>query len=95
MTDEDFTTALLKLSPDQKHCTDLLKNHFDAQAKFLCGEIKDKPVSLRLIIHGGGGYGKSFLIKIIAEFIQRMPQSLYKEVILLAPTGIAAHNIQG
>ena len=54
----------------------------------------------RIIVHGGGGVGKSFLIKAIsmwAEKILRKPgdNPLKPKVLLLAPTGMAACLIGG
>ena len=52
----------------------------------------------RIIIHGGGGVGKSYLIRAIskwAEKILRKPgdNPLKPKVLLLAPTGMAASLI--
>ena len=92
---KNSTPVWPNLSPDQKYCIDLIKHQYDEELQFSKAEIKERPKPLRLIIHGGGGCGKSFLIKIIAEMIQRFSQSLFRQVVLLAPAGIAAHNIQG
>ena len=46
----------------------------------------------RLFVSGCGGTGKSFLIKTIRAWVQ---VSTGKDVIIAAPTGIAAHNVNG
>ena len=45
-----------------------------------------------LFISGCGGTGKSFLIKTIRARVQ---VATGKDVIVAAPTGIAAHNVNG
>ena len=55
-----------------------------------------------LIVHGGGGVGKSYLIKTTAQWIDKILREVhnrdnpdYPTVLLLAFTGVAARNIGG
>jgi dephospho-CoA kinase len=54
------------------------------------------PDPLRMFITGGAGVGKSFIISILWEFLARAHQGqVARPVVLGAPTGVAAFNIQG
>ena len=59
-----------------------------------------EPIPPRIIVHGGGGCGKTFLIKILSQWIEYILRSPgdnvdYPKVIRLAPTGAAAYLIGG
>ena len=52
----------------------------------------------RIIVHGGGGVGKSFLINVIATFGNKIltksgDQVLRPKILLLGPTGMSASLI--
>ena len=60
------------------------------------GDIDTTPP--RLIVHGGGGVGKSYLIKILSQWIQRILANLgniseYPKLTRFAYTGAAAYLI--
>ena len=49
-----------------------------------------------LTIIGGGGTGKSFLIKAVATAIrQKFGEAEGSTVLIIAPTGVAARNVKG
>ena len=50
---------------------------------------------VRLFITGGAGTGKSFLLKLIREHLLRHNKGTYPNVLVAAPTGLAAYNIKG
>ena len=50
---------------------------------------------LHLFVTGGGGCGKSFLLKLLREHILRSNTSSYPNVLVGAPTGVAAYNVKG
>lgn len=51
--------------------------------------------AIRLLVSGVAGTGKSFLIHVIKEKVQSMYENDSLSVALMAPTGIAAFNING
>ena len=63
-------------------------------------QTKTKPDPIYLYVSGGAGTGKSYLIKALYHTIQLTldregEQSYLTKVLLLAPTGTAAYNIEG
>jgi len=54
---------------------------------------QDNPEQLLLQIDGGGGTGKSYLIKILAAHLRQANRE--ETVALAAPTGVASSNIRG
>ncbi|XP_066600007.1 uncharacterized protein [Prorops nasuta] len=79
--DLDLTKMISELNSDQKRV-------FDKVTKTLL----DNNEILRLYVSGEGGTGKSFLIKTIRCWVK---QTLRKDAIVSAPTGIAAFNVDG
>ena len=49
----------------------------------------------RIMIHGYGGTGKSFLSKVVEDTINVFNGNTMGRVIVCAPTGVAAKNIGG
>ena len=79
---------------------------FDKIVKFCKEEIiaikigRNQPTPPRIIVHGGAGIGKTYLIKTLAVWINKLNQReglhpLQPYVLLLAPTGVAANSIGG
>lgn len=58
------------------------------------GDTRDLPPPIRLTVAGGGGSGKSTLINTLATCIRRIFNST-RSVVISAPTGSAAHNVNG
>ena len=50
---------------------------------------------LRIFLTGGAGTGKSHLISVIREHVERAHTGLKHACLVVAPTGVAAFNIQG
>ena len=59
------------------------------------GESNSLPEPLHLFITGGAGTGKSHLISVIKEHIERSHTGSQNACMLVAPTGVAAFNIGG
>ena len=59
------------------------------------GNLETPPQPLRLFITGGAGTGKSHVISVIREHLERTHLGAGKRCILMAPTGVAAFNIGG
>lgn len=91
MTDVEFQTSLQNLSNDQRKCINVIQNHFTDTTN----KGSDARQPLRLFITGSGGSGKSFVIKLAAELIDRLSACGSKTVLLMAPTGIASYHIRG
>ena len=95
--DEKMRQDVRNFSPEQRKV-------FDKVIKF-CKDVKrarknkePEPVPPRIIVHGGGGVGKSYLIKTIAKWSEfylrdKGMNPLHPTVLLLAPTGKAASLI--
>ena len=86
MTDNEYVLALERLSSDQRNTVEMIFASAQAQIK-----SSESYRPLRLFVTGGAGTGKSFLIQLIREMLLR----LHLNVVLTAPTGIAAYNIGG
>ena len=53
------------------------------------------PSHVRMFITGGAGTGKSLVISVIKEHLERSHIGAGKACVLMAPTGVAAFNIGG
>ncbi len=99
MTDDDYHANITTLNDGQRNVFDAVKDYYVQLHRFHTRQALDKPDQLRLFVSGPGGTGKSHVIKLLRELITRSSlQSLTKEspaVMLMAPTGVAAFNIQG
>ena len=75
--------------------------YIDFSKRVMCavrygGNIETNPP--RLIVHGGGGVGKSYLINLLSQWVHKILSSWgdisqYPKVIRLAATGAAAYLI--
>lgn len=88
MSDEQYKTCLKQATSDQHKVINILFNYFDKTQN-----STSTPDPLFLFITGGAGTGKSFLIHLLREIIIRRTKK--KSVLITAPTGCAAHNING
>ncbi|XP_058863591.1 uncharacterized protein LOC117970172 isoform X1 [Acipenser ruthenus] len=82
---QNVQDMLTRLNKDQQRV-------FDHIAKTLQQQTETNASILRMFVSGTGGTGKTFLIQTVAAWVR---QSLGKEVAITAPTGVAAHNING
>ena len=86
---ENIDTMVSKLNKDQLEVFQKVTGTIKAQ---ITGATDGTADCVRLFVSGCGGTGKSFLIKTIREWVLTATD---KGVAVLAPTGIAAVNING
>ena len=86
---EDIQDMIGQLNEDQLRVFNKVKTAVEAQVST---EVTVDSEVCRLFVSGCGGTGKSFLIKTIRAWVQ---VTTGKDVIVAAPTGIAAHNVNG
>ena len=89
MTDTDFHKNFCALSIDQKQVFDIVKENF------LQSSRNQRIQPCKLFVTGGAGTGKSFIIRLLREYLIRLEAADRDIVLLTAPTGVAAYNIQG
>jgi len=89
-TQKDGSEYLLKDLLEQQQAVVLAS--VDTIVKFLNNDTKYKP--LRATVMGCGGTGKSFIINTIISIVRNMTQ-LNDSILVGAPTGGAAFNVQG
>ena len=98
MSDNDYEYAIQGLNKEQHDVFSSVQQYFSDLRKFHLGECS-KPESLHLYVSGPGGTGKSHVINLLRELITRCSlQSLSGDspaVVVTAPTGVAAFNIDG
>ena len=80
---------IARLNEDQLRVFNKVKGTIEAQVNT---ETVDDVELCRLFVSGCGGTGKSFLIKAVRAWVQT---TTGKDVIVAAPTGIAARNVNG
>lgn len=90
LTDTVFGNMMSQLSPDQKQVFDIVKDTFK---KRVTDSVNTHP--LRIFITGGAGSGKSFIITLLREYLNRLHATEHDCVLLVAPTGVAAFNVHG
>ncbi|KJZ70977.1 hypothetical protein HIM_09632 [Hirsutella minnesotensis 3608] len=73
------------LNPQQRLVYDTFMGHFQAQ----------NPTQILLHVDGGGGTGKSFLIKVLSSHLQAAALPNLSPICRVAPTGVASNQIQG
>ncbi|XP_044716016.1 PIF1-like helicase domain-containing protein [Hirsutella rhossiliensis] len=73
------------LNPQQRLVYDTFMGHFQAQ----------NPTQVLLHVDGGGGTGKSFLIKVLSSHLQAAALPNPSPIYRVAPTGVASNQIQG
>ncbi|KAI8710625.1 ATP-dependent DNA helicase [Fusarium sp. LHS14.1] len=74
-----------QLNPQQRLVYDTFMGHFQAQ----------NPTQILLHVDGGGGTGKSFLIKVLSSHLQAAALPNPSPICRVAPTGVASNQIQG
>ncbi|XP_033758253.1 uncharacterized protein LOC117340598 [Pecten maximus] len=99
LSDEEYKEKINNLNSQQFKVFHIICDYFQKVKSFDDGQVTTAPAPIRLFVSGFGGTGKSHLIQLVREAIVRF--SLHKAtndsppVIVLAPTGMAAFNIQG
>ncbi|KAM4062958.1 PIF1-like helicase [Hirsutella rhossiliensis] len=73
------------LNTQQRLVYDTFMGHFQAQ----------NPAQILLHVDGGGGTGKSFLIKVLSSHLQAAALPNPSPICRVAPTGVASNQIQG
>ncbi|EFZ04210.2 ATP-dependent DNA helicase PIF1 [Metarhizium robertsii ARSEF 23] len=74
-----------ELNQQQRLVYDTILGHFQAQ----------NPTQVLLHVDGGGGTGKSFLIKVLSSHLQAAALPNPTPICRVAPTGVASNQIQG
>ncbi|CAM1507675.1 Fc.00g073160.m01.CDS01 [Cosmosporella sp. VM-42] len=74
-----------QLNPQQRLVYDTFMGHFQVQ----------NPTQFLLHVDGGGGTGKSFLIKVLSSHLQAAALPNPSPICRVAPTGVASNQIQG
>ena len=82
MTENEYQEKKLLLTETQKKVFDYIDNHQNSER-------------LHLFVTGGAGTGKSFLLRLLREHLLRQNMHMYPNVLVAAPTGVAAYNING
>jgi hypothetical protein len=97
MRDEEFDKMMAELNPGQRYVVDWLHHVYDVRRQFALGNAECTYPPFCLFVSGEGGTGKTFLLKVMREKIERMTQttagSRRSRVEVGAPTGIAASHI--
>ena len=95
--DDDLQKAVCLLNLRQRKTFNIVCHWAGNKLKQMNSVFENVVEPLHLFIKGGGGVGKSHLVKILASFLTKT-FNLYsgtpdkKKILLLAPTGVAALN---
>lgn len=79
------------LNPEQRVLYDTILGHY-LQSR---STPNSPPSPLRIQVDGGGGTGKSYLIKVLSSHLQQAALGAKSPVIRAAPTGVASNQING
>ena len=94
-TDAEFEERVSSLNDSQRVAYQMIVDYTRSSHNYLMGTRNTPPENLRLFITGGAGTGKSHVISVIKEHLERAHLGAVKACILMAPTGVAAFNIGG
>ena len=91
ISEDQLLNQMNSMTNDQKKVMNFIKAHFQSI------QSKDNLDPIHIFITGGGGVGKSFLIRIMIEWLRRCTVNIVgiDPVVVCAPTGTAAKNING
>ena len=94
MTDAEYISKLAGLNNSQR---DVLTKLYTGRVSVISTlwENATLPEPLHIFITGGAGTGKSHLISVIKEHIERSHTGSQNACMLVAPTGVTAFNIGG
>ena len=87
MTDNNKVAGL---NDPQRDAFDRVVQYTRARHQYYMGERESLPEPLHIFITGGTGTGKSHLISVIKEHIERSHTGSQNACMLVAPTGVAA-----
>ncbi|CAC5408744.1 unnamed protein product [Mytilus coruscus] len=89
--EDQLLNQMNSMTNDQKKVMNFVKAHFQSIRSNVSLN------SMHIFITGGGGVGKSFLIRIMIEWLRRCTINVMgiDPVVVCAPTGTAAKNING
>ena len=95
MTDAEYNNKVAGLNDSQRDAFDRVVQHTLGRHQYHMRERESLPEPLHVFITGGAGTGKSHLILVIKEHIERSHTRCQNACMLVAPTGVAAFNIGG
>ena len=95
MTDVEYNNKVAGLNNSQREAFDHVVQYTRARHQYYMRERESLPEPLHVFITGGAGTGKSHLISVIKEHIERSHTGSQNACMLVAPTGVAAFNIGG
>ena len=95
MTDAEYNSKVAGLNDSQREAFDQIVLWTSERHQCFMGESNSLPEPLHLFITGGAGTGRSHLISVIKEHIERSHTGSQNVCMLVAPTGVAAFNIGG
>ena len=97
MTDGEYNSKVAGLNDLQRDAFDRVVQYTHARHQYYMRERESLPEPLHVFITGGAGTGtgKSHLISVIKEHIERSHTGSQNACMLVAPTGVAAFNIGG
>ena len=95
MTDAEYNSQVAGLNDSQRETFDHVVQYTRARHQYFMRERESLPEPLHVFITGGAGTGKSHLIAVIKEHIERSHTGSQNACMLVAPTGVAAFNIGG
>ena len=100
LSDDEINDRIRSLNFKQRECFDILHNWAKMRIKNLSAKSPIEIHPLHIFITGGAGTGKSHLIKTIYYSLSkvlsyRCSNADSEKILLVAPTGVAAVNIEG
>ena len=97
--DQEYEEMLSHLTPGQKYIVDWLHHVYETRRQYNLRNCEETYPPFCLFLSGEGGTGKTFLLKVMREKIERMTSTSggnrLPRVDVGAPTGIAASHIPG
>ena len=95
LTDAEYNSKVAGLNNSQRDAFDQIVRWTCERHQYFMGECNFLPEPLHLFITGAAGTGKSQLISVIKEHIERSHTGSQNACMLVVPTGVAAFNIGG
>ena len=75
LTEEEYQQALSELRSEQKYIVDWLHHVYNVRREYALGNTDATYPPFLLFISGEGGTGKTFLLKVMREKIERMTET--------------------